>query len=103
MDMLQNKKRYKAVSIKKIITRCKPGTSAKDSFDAIGPFLSSESRSRRHIIFNSISTIASLIGRTDHIATTDQDFVAKTLKKHISPYDVLAIKENHNYQMCQNI
>ncbi len=48
--------RNKTVSMRKkaiksyIMSRCKPGATSKDFFDTVAPFLSSKSKSRRHII-----------------------------------------------------
>ncbi len=93
--------------------KCKPGASTKDFFSAVGPFLSSKSKSRRHIILKEddhiiidtseicniiikfFSTIASSICPDDQIDMADQDYLAKTLAKHSNHVSVLAI-ENHN-------
>ncbi len=77
------------------MSKCKPRASTKDFFNAVGPFLSSKSKSRRHIILKDdhiitdtseicnifikyFSTIASSTGHDDQIDMADQDYLAKT-------------------------
>ncbi len=73
------------------MSKCKPRASTKDFFNAVGPFLSSKPKSRRHIILKEdnhiitdtsetcnifikfFSTIASSIGLDDQIDMTDMD------------------------------
>ncbi len=92
---------------------CKSAASTKVFCNVVGPFLSSKSNSRRHIILKEdghiitdtseisnifikfFSTIASSIGPDEQLDMGDQDYLGKTLKKHSNHVSVLAI-ENHN-------
>ncbi len=96
------------------MSKCKPGASTKDVFNEVGPFLSSKSKSRRHIILKEddhiitdtseicnifiklFFTIASSIGPDDQIDMSGQDYLPKTLEKKLSNHvSVLAIENHH--------
>ncbi len=100
------------------MSKCKPGASTKDFFNAVGPFLSSKPKSRRHIVLKEddhiitdtseicnifikfFSTIANSIGPDDQIDMTDGDYLAKTLAKHSNHVSVSAIEKHHkNHNM----
>jgi hypothetical protein len=95
------------------LSKCKPGASPRDFWNAVGPFLSNKSKSRRNIILKEndriitevpelceifadfFSTVANSIGRPDHIDMSQPDFLSSIIEKHKNHKSVLAIKDRH--------
>ena len=117
------KQRNKVTDMRRIaikeyfMSKCKPGASPRDFWNAIGPFLSSKSKSHRNIILkeeetivtstselceifiNFFSTAANSIGCPDEIDMNQSDFLTKITDKHKNHSSILAIKERHKDKM----
>ncbi len=92
------------------MSKCKPGASPKDFWNAVCPFMSSKSKSRRNIILkeedtvvtstsdlceifiNFFSTAANSIGRPDEIDMNDTNYFQNVIEKHGNHESVQAIK-----------
>ncbi len=93
--------------------KCKPGVSAKDFWNAIGPFMSKKNKTQRNIILkegdsvitniselceifaNCFSTVANSIGSPDQIDMSKSDFLYDTIEKHTNHNSIKAILEQH--------
>jgi hypothetical protein len=94
------------------LSKCKPGASPKDFYDAIGPFLSKKSKSHTTIMLkegdrvitdtkdlctifaNHFSTIANSIGCPDEIDMSEKYFLSSTFEKHCDHKSVKVILKN---------
>jgi hypothetical protein len=117
--LLYRQQRNKVTGIRRnaikefFMSKCKPGASPRDFWNAVGPFLSKKNKSRRNIILkendhvvtdtsdlceifaNFFSTVANSIGRPDHIDLSKPDFLLTTIDKHKNHESVKAILERH--------
>ncbi len=117
--LLYRQQRNKVTGIRRkaiqefFMSKCKPGASPRDFWNAIGPFLSKKNKSQRNIILkendhivtdtpelceifaNFFSTVANSIGSPDHIDMSQTDFLINVLNKHKDHESVKAIKERH--------
>ncbi len=89
------------------ISKCKPGASAKDFWNAIGPFMSKRPKHKEilylkkvtmslqihselcEIFANLFSTVAISIGHPDQIDVNKSDFLYDTIEKHNSNKAIL--------------
>ena len=95
------------------MSKCKPGASPRDFWKAVGPFMSTKSKSRRNILLKEndnivtntpelceifahfFSTVANSIGSPDHIDMSQGNFLSVTLDKHTNHESIKAIMDKH--------
>ena len=94
------------------LSKCKPGASPKDFWNAIGPFMSTKTKSQRNIILkeedsvitdtsdlceifiNFFSTAANSIGCPDEIDMSKDRFFTNIIEKHKNHKSIFSIKEH---------